>query len=512
MGKLLVEGSKDPIFTSIGSRIAENLKVQHPVASIVLDSARTVWKEVKDGVKSTVILTAALIKEARYLVFELGLNPSFVASVYLDSLKTLLSSLECHSILVDTKDENVISAVALTALNGATIDAAREHLCKLVVKAATTLSKNDKGLVMNRLDDLSIVGKVGGSLLESEFIDGLVLEKRVWHSSMPRVVKNARIALIDASIEVPRGKIRIPYVVRLGSGIGIPDFYRERFELLESRVEAIKRSGANVVFCRGTIDDEALYLFGRRGIMAVRLVDRSDLARLAKSTGASITADPTLLSHEQLGFASLVEQRDVGDATMILVRGVKDSSGSCSILLRASSYQQKEEAAAAIRSSMANIAILMEDRMVVPGGGCIEMRVSRDLEKYAYRGDKRQLCVLALSKALQRIPLLLAASAGLDPHETVSKLRSYAEYGQNYGVNVLKREIVDVWKEGIIEPMRIKRQVYSTAVETAASILRIDYYIAAGKRRLSEAKISESALEKFRKEEKEVYLSYGKDW
>jgi chaperonin GroEL (HSP60 family) len=119
---------------------------------------------------------------------------------------------------------------------------------------------------------------------------------------------------------------------------------------------------------------------------------------------------------------------------------------------------------------------------MVPGGGSIEMELSRAVRTYARKvGGREQLAIEAFSDALEVVPRTLAENAGLDVLDTMAEMKSSHEKkgGLAMGVNVFKGGVIDMLEEGVVEPMAVKQQAIKSSVEVASMILRIDDVIAA---------------------------------
>ena len=74
----------------------------------------------------------------------------------------------------------------------------------------------------------------------------------------------------------------------------------------------------------------------------------------------------------------------------------------------------------------------------------------------------------------------MAENAGLDPIDILTELKSEHDKGKKWaGVDVFSGKIMDAWKAGVIEPLKIKTQAIKSASEVTELILRIDDVIAA---------------------------------
>jgi chaperonin GroEL (HSP60 family) len=118
--------------------------------------------------------------------------------------------------------------------------------------------------------------------------------------------------------------------------------------------------------------------------------------------------------------------------------------------------------------------------LVVPGGGAIEIEVSRRLREYGKTlSGRERLAVDEFANALEFIPVTLAENAGIDPIDVLTELKARHDAGdRNAGLNLFENKIGDVLQARIIEPYSIKSQAVDSATEVANMILRIDDIIA----------------------------------
>jgi len=137
-----------------------------------------------------------------------------------------------------------------------------------------------------------------------------------------------------------------------------------------------------------------------------------------------------------------------------------------------------------MNDALSVVADVVEQNQVVAGGGAGEAELARDLRRYATRvGGREQLAIEAFADSLEVVPRALAENAGLDPIDILVALRSAHEKpdGQAMGVDVYTGKILNMQKQGVIEPLRVKEQALKSATGAASMILRIDDVIAATK-------------------------------
>ena len=483
LDKMLVDSFGDVTVTNDGATIVKEMEVQHPAAKLLVETAKAQDAEVGDGTTSAVVLAGSLLERAETLLDQ-NIHPTIIIEGYKKAFRRALDIIDEIAIKVDPSDRNTLKKLASTTVTSKYIGSGRtlEKLTDLVVEAALTVAEPRKdGTFLLRMDNVKIEKKKGGSLLDTQLVKGIVLDKEVVHPGMPRRVENAKIALIDAPLEVEKPEIDAE--IRISDPTQMKKFLEEEEEILKRMVEKIKEAGANVVFCQKGIDDVAQHFLAKNGILAVRRVKRSDMEKLARATGARIVTNIEDLTSSDLGEAELVEERKVGDEKMVFVEGCKNPR-SVTILLRAGLERLVDEAERAVHDALSSVADAIREGKVIGGGGAVEIELARYLREVAPKlGGKEQLAVEAFAKALENLPMALAENAGLDPVEIIMKLRAaHAKpEGLWHGINVLSGDIEDMVKLGVLEPASVKANAIKAGTEAATLILRIDDLIAATK-------------------------------
>ncbi|MEM2026027.1 MAG: thermosome subunit beta, partial [Desulfurococcaceae archaeon] len=473
MDKMLVSSFGDVTITNDGATILKEMDIQHPAAKMMVEVAKAQDSEVGDGTTTAVILAGELLKNAEELLDQ-DVHPTVVIDGYRKALDKALETLENIAMPVDPVDKDVLMKVALTSLSSkASVAGSRDLLAKYAVEAVLKVAqkRGDKWFV--DIDDVKVEKKRGQSLNESMLIDGLVIDKEVVHAGMPKIVRNAKIAVLEAPLEIE--KTEITAKINITSPDQMKAFLDEETKVLKKMVEKIASVGVNVVFCEKGIDDVAQHFLAKKGIMAARRVKRSDIEKLAKATGAKIVTSIEDMSEGDLGEAELVEEVKVADEKMIFVRGCKNPR-AVSILIRGSSDMSIKEAERSIHDALCVVRNIVQEPKILPGGGAPEISLSLALRDWARSlHGREQLAAMKFADALEVIPSILAENAGLDPLDIVVKLRSYHEKGmKSYGVNVLKGDLVDMKQLNVYEPLVVKRQALKSATEAAIMVLKID--------------------------------------
>jgi thermosome len=382
------------------------------------------------------------------------------------------------AIEIAADDEEELKRVAQTAITGKSAEASREFLADIAIKAVRAVAEEiSKGKKVVDVDNINVEKKVGGRLGETELVQGIALDKEVVHPGMPRKIKNAKIALINASLEVK--KTETSAEVRIRSSDQLKSFLAEEERMMKRLAERIKESGANVVVCQKGIDELVQHYLAKEGIIAVRRAKKSDMEKLEKATGGNIVSTVEDLAKSDLGYAGLVEERKISGEKMLFIEQCKNPH-AVSIVIRGGTEHVVDEVERSLHDTLRVLGSIIEDGKAVTGGGAVETELALRLRDYsASLKGREQLAVEKFAEATEIIPRTLAENSGLDPIDKLVALKAAHERGEkNAGLNVYTGKIVDMWQQGVIEPLRTKRQAVQSAAEAAIMILKIDDVIA----------------------------------
>ena len=480
MDKMLVDSLGDITITNDGATILDKMDIQHPAAKMLVQIAKGQDEEVGDGTKTAVILAGELLREAEALL-EKNIHPTIIVNGYKKAMEEAVNYIYKIAKKIDVDDLDTLKKVAMTSLTSKAVHGAREYLAELAVKAVKQVAekRGDKWYI--DLDHVQVIKKHGGSLLDSQLVYGIVLDKEVVHPGMPRRVEKAKIALLDTPLEVEKPEIDAE--IRISDPSQIKKFLEEEEEILSKMVERIAGVGANVVICQKGIDDVAQHFLAKKKILAVRRVKRSDMEKLAHATQGRIVTHIEDLTEKDLGYAELVEERKVGEDKMVFIEGCKNPR-AVSIVIRGGLERLVDEAERALRDALSSVADVIRDGRIVAGGGATEIELAKYLKDYAAKfSGKEQLVIKAYAKALEGLVAALIENAGYDPVEKLIELRSaHAKpEGLWYGFNVFTGKVEDMMTLGVIEPAAVKANAIKAATEAATLILRIDDVIAASR-------------------------------
>ena len=479
MDKMLVDNLGDIVITNDGVTILEEMQIEHPAAKMLVEVAKTQNEEVGDGTTTAAVLAGELLKKAEALLDQ-DIHPTVITRGYKLAREKALEILKNISEDIKSDDISTLVKIAITSMSGKSAERASEHLAKLAVDAVRTVMERTDGKIAIDKEDIKLEKKQGGSSEDTELIKGIIIDKEVVHSAMPKHVKSARIALLDASLEIEKTETEAQ--IQITSPNQLQTYLEEEEKILKNMVEKVALSGCNVMFCQKGIDDVAQHYLAKKGILTARRVKKSDVEKLAKATGGKIISNLSDLTKDDLGFAGLVEEQKIAGEQMIFVRECKNPK-AVSILIRGGTEHVVDEVERSLEDALGSLTSALEVGRIVAGGGAPEEAVSKGLREFAQSfSGREQLAILAFAEAMEIIPRTLAENAGLDPIDILVELRSaHDEDKITYGVDVYTGKIVDMRSKGVIEPLKIKTQAIKSAAEAAEMILRIDDIISAGK-------------------------------
>jgi chaperonin GroEL (HSP60 family) len=498
--------------TKDGATILRKIDVDHPAAKILIEASNAVDNEVGDGTTSVVVLGGALTKKTEELL-DMGISPAIIIDGYTRSMEIALEALNDLSQTCDNRDRDVMLKLATTCLQSKLLSYGDDHIGKLVVDAVCTIADFSNNAI--ELDDIKIEEKPG-NMSDTQLVRGIIIDKTIDSHSMPKMIKNAKIMLIDDELEGKR--TRREAEIQITSPNDIRSYKQQEMQMIKSKIQHIIDSGTNVVISRKGINTFAQHMLTQAGIISVRRVKENDLLWLAKATGASISEkllheddrndgkhnhnhdsnhyhhdshkdenthhshDNTLHYHHEdidikLGHAEQVYEKFVGDDKMVFIEGCRNPK-AVTLLLRANSKETLDESHRSVLDAINVLKDFITKPAIVTGGGSIEMAIARKVKKKASdMADRKQIVIQKFAEALEEIPLTIARNAGMNVIDTLAELRSKHSIDAGnaifYGVDAIERT-VDMMFPTIIEPSMVKEQIIKTAVEVTNMLIRVD--------------------------------------
>ncbi len=480
MDKMLIDSLGDITITNDGASILKEMDVEHPAAKMIVEVSKTQDDMVGDGTTTAVVLAGELLKKAEELL-EQNIHPMVVVSGYRKAAQKAMEILDKKAVTVDLADRKSLKNVALTSMRSKIVGAASDHLAEIAIDAVRQIAEKRGDSILADIDNIQMTKKEGKSLNDTELVNGIILDKEVVHAGMPKRVEKAKIALVNAPLEIE--KTEFSAEIRIRDPSQMKAFLDQENRMLKGMVDKIASAGANVVVCQKGIDDMAQHFLAKAGVMAIRRAKESDMDKLGRATGGRVITNLDDLKPEDLGYAEVVEERKIGDDKMTFIEKCKNPT-SVSILIRAGLERMVDEAERSMKDALSVVSDVFEKNKIVAGGGAIEAEIAKELRKYASKiGGREQLAIEAFAEGMEAIPKTLSENAGLEPIDILVNLRAEHEKanGQTMGVEIFSGKIVNMQEKGVIEPVVVKEQAIKSAAEVAAMILRIDDVISSTK-------------------------------
>jgi len=476
LDKMLVDSLGDVTITNDGATILKEIDVQHPAAKMMVEISKTVDNEVGDGTTSSVVFGGTLLTKAEELI-----KKEVHSSVIIDGYQAASEkTLEIYSELakkIKPDDKESLIKIATTSMQSKLISEDSDLLSKIVVDAILNIVTKKGETYSVDLDNIKVEKKTGGSIQDTQVVKGIVLDKEIVHSGMPTRIEHAKIALLNTALEIE--KTEMSSEIRITDPTQMQMFLEEENRMLKTMVDKLHDIGCNVLICQKGIDDIAQHYLAKYGILAVRRVKESDMIKLGKATGGRVSANLEDLTEKDLGSANLVHQAKVESDKWVFVEGCKNPQ-SVTMLIRGGSQRVIDEVDRSIHDSLMVVKDVIEKPEIVAGGGAPESFAAAQLKDWADNFDGReQLAIKKYAEALEVIPLTIAENAGMDPIDTMAKLRAKQSQGRKWtGIDAKNKKIADMLSIDVVEPIAVKEQIIKSATEAACMILRIDDVIA----------------------------------
>jgi len=476
LDKMLVDSLGDVTITNDGATILKEIDTQHPAAKMMVEISKTIDTEVGDGTTSSVVFAGALLEKAEKLL-EKDVHSTVIIDGYQAASEKALELLAKLAKTVKPDDRESLIKIAKTSMQSKLVSENSVPLSKLSVDAILKIVEKDGDKYSVDLDNLKVEKKAGGSIDDTSLINGIVLDKEIVHSGMPTKAEKAKIALVNAALEVE--KTEMSAEIRISDPTQMQQFLEEENKMLKSMVDKIHNIGANVLICQKGIDDISQHYLSKHGILAVRRVKESDMTKLAKATGGRISTNLDDISASDLGSAEIVQQKKVESDKWVFIEGCKNPR-SVTVLIRGGSQRVVDEVDRSIHDALMVVKDVVEKPSIVAGGGSPEAYLAAELNEWSSSSEGReQLAIKQYAEAFESIPLTIAENAGMDPIDTIITLRANQSNGkQTVGINAKESKIGNMLSLDIVEPLVVKEQIIKSATEAACMILRIDDVIA----------------------------------
>ena len=478
MDKMITSSTGEVLITNDGATILRQMEVAHPAAKMLVDVSRAQDVEAGDGTTSVVVLAGAFLTAAENLL-EKGIHPSQISESWLLASNKAEEILKSIAIPTDLSNRESLIQSAVTSLNSKVVSDNSTQLAPLAVDAV--LRVIDPATATNvDLNLVRIVKKVGGTIEDTELVEGLVFDQGVSHSAGgPTSISNAKIGLIQFCLSAPKTNMENSVIVE--DYQQIDRLLKEERKYILNLLKPIIKSGCNVLLIqksilRDAVNDLALHYLAQKKIMVIKDIERNDIEFIANTLGCQPVADAEGFEAKKLGSADLVEEVGTSGGKIVKVTGVKNKGKTVTVLVRGSNRMLLDEADRSVHDALCVIRSLVKQRFLMVGGGSPEVETSLRLAKYGQElGGIHGYCIAAYARALDIIPYTLSENAGLSPINMVTELRRRHVNGEKTaGINVRSGTITDMLEEKVLQPLLVSTSAIKLATECVRMILKID--------------------------------------
>lgn len=467
MDKMLVNPLGDITITNDGATILHDMSIEHPAAKMVVEVAKSLESSAGDGTTSAVVFTGTLLEKAENLI-DNGVHPTVIVKGYRLAAEKAIEILEDLAVLVGEGEKEMLVKVAKTSITGKASEKYNTLIAKLCVDAVFAIQERGKA----DLKRVILTKDIGRIIDDTEFVEGIVIDKVTLEKEFPFKIQNPNIALIDVSMEVAKTANKAKLQIKTAGEI--ENFVKQEDAALFEMADYVIRAGANAVFCSKGMDDKIAAYLQNRGIYATRRVKSEDMQHLADATGGRSIQNIKELTDKELGHAGILEQVRDGDQGKTYLRDCKGAK-SVSIVIRGETEHVVDNVERAIDDALRVVKCVVEDGKVVAGGGASEIEVALELRSYASSvGGREQMAIKAFADALDEIPRTIARNAGLDAIDSIVNLRAKHAENKNAGLNIQTGTAEDMFEKGVVDPLRVKVDSIKAGSEAAQMVLRID--------------------------------------
>lgn len=481
MDKMLVSQDGDLTISNDGATILDQMSVEHKVAQLLVELSRSQDEEIGDGTTGVIVLAGALLEQAEKLLSR-GIHPLRVADGFEEASEIAVKTLDEISdrVRVDQNDVEPLIETAMTTLSSKIVNKHKRQMAQIAVDAVLHVANMETKDV--NFDLIKVEGKTGGLLEQTELVNGIVLDKDFSHPQMPKVVEDAKIAILTAPFEPPKPKTK--HKLDITSVEAYKKLQEQEQEYFTDMIQKVKDSGANMVICQWGFDDEANHLLLQNNLPAVRWVGGVELELIAIATGGRIVPRFSELSADKLGKAGKVREVAFGTTKeRMLILEECESSDAITVLVRGGNKMIVEETKRSLHDAMCVTRNLIKDNRIVYGGGSAEIACALKLREHAdATSDISQYAIRGFADALEDAPMALAENSGLSPIESLSKVRAaqLKEKNPRLGVDCNQTGTNDMKKQHVFETLIGKKQQLMLATQVVRMILKIDDVIIQG--------------------------------
>jgi T-complex protein 1 subunit delta len=480
MDKMIQQGNGEVIISNDGATILSQMQVYHPTAKMLVDLSKSQDIEAGDGTTSVCVIAGALLSACEDLLMK-GIHPTNISEAFGIAATKAEEILTSMAKPINLTDRNELISCVNTSLSSKVISEYSDRLSPIAVDAVLKVIDINTATNVD-LRQIKVVKQLGGTIDDSELIDGLVFSKgfdKAAVSDVPTTIENAKIALIQFCLSAPKSDMESNVVIN--DYAAMDRILREERKYILNLCKKIKKTGANVLLIqksilREAVNDLSLHFLAKMGIRVITDIERNDIEHIATTLGCLPVANVDYLTTDKIGTAGLVVEETLGGHKVVKITGIENAGKTQSILVRGSNKLVLEEAERSLHDALCVVRSLVKKRFLICGGGAPEVEIAMRLGEYgrSLQGTS-SYCLQAFAEALEVIPFTLAENAGLHPISVVTELRAkHAQGNKSAGINVRNGSISDMYELNVLQPLLVNTSEISLAAECVRMILKID--------------------------------------
>jgi T-complex protein 1 subunit gamma len=484
MLKMILDASGGIVLTNDGNAILREIDVTHPAAKSMIELSRTQDEEVGDGTTSVIILAGEILHLSQPFL-EKDIHPTVVVRAYMKALDAAVKIIDSLAFPIDVDDREQLMNIVTSCIGTKYTSRFGPLMGNLALDAVMCVAvDNGDGTKEVDIKKYAKIEKIaGGSIDDCRVLKGVMMNKDVVAPGrMSRRIENPRVMLLDCPLEYKKGENQTNVEITKEEDWAV--LLKMEEDWIQGVCAQIAALKPDIVVTEKGLSDLATHYLCKAGIAALRRVRKTDNNRIARATGASIVHRVEELKEEDIGTgAGLFKVEKLGEEYFSFFVDCKEPK-ACSIILRGASRDVLNEVERNLHDAMGVARNVVHDPRLLPGGGAVEMAVSRAISEEALKIEGvEQWPFKAIGQALEVIPRTLAQNCGANVIRTLTKLRAkHAEWTTEssggkactFGIDGDKGTIVDMKELGVWEAYAVKVQSIKTAVESAAMLLRID--------------------------------------
>jgi len=483
--KMLVGGAGDIKITKDGNVLLHEMQIQHPTASLIARASTAQDDITGDGTTSTVLLIGEYLKQADLYISE-GLHPRIITEGFDKAKEKALEVLDDMKInLTGDEKKDILTNISATSLGTKVHPVLATQLTPLIVEAVQAVQIEDKPIDLHMVELMEMQHR---SEMETQLVNGLVLDHGGRHPDMPKRLENCYILTCNVSLEYEKTEVNSGFFYK--SAEDREKLVTAERKFIEDRVQKIielkkklctKENGKTfVVINQKGVDPFSLDAFAKEGMMALRRAKRRNMERLALACGGVAMNSVDELTEDCLGQAGLVYEHVLGENKFTFVEKCANPQ-SVTILMKGPNKHTLQQTKDAVRDGLRAVKNALEDGCVIPGAGACEIATHIALKKFleTVKGRAR-LGIQAYADGLMIIPKVLAQNAGYDAQEVIVKLLEEGAINKSVGVDCDSGEVIVPQDKGIYDNYRVKRQMINSCTVIASNLLLVDEIMRAG--------------------------------